>query len=332
MSDERTPIERIMDLLHGDLTEHEAARLEATLDTGGRRELADQAKVKEALAELPGPMLSDDERRRLRTAVKAELRIEEETGRDRSAARRRPSWLVRVLPSAAAAATVVAVIAVAVNLVGDGDSRPDPAPTDIESAVAEPAATVVPVTTASSRTLGTAGGAPEGEPMAGEAPPDEAAADHAEAPPAAELAEDSAVERAAAAAAEEAETALAAAEAAIEDTPAELSDQADRVGFELASSRSEEARRIVGELAEMSETAPVPAAELADRAVAAELVCWQRPLESAGEEGVILWMARGLIDGAEGEGYLVLTDSGDQSGTEIVALYVYPDCRELVLP
>ena len=333
MSDERAPIERIMDMLDGDLTEQEAARLEATLDTGDRRELAGQAKVKTALGDLPGPTLSDDERGRLRTAVRAELRIEEQAGGDRSTARRlRPSWAARVLPPAAAAATVVAVIAVAVNLVGDGDPRPDPAPTDIELAVAEPAATVAPATTASSRTLDAPGRAPDGESTAGEAVAEEAAADHAEAAAAAELAEDSAAQPAAAAAAEEAEMAMAAAEAAVEDRSAELSAQADQVAFELATGRPAEARRIVGELAEMSESAAVPAAELADRAAAAELFCWEAARELAGEEGVILWMARGLIDGAQGEGYLVRPVGGDQSGSEIVALYVYPDCQELILP
>lgn len=331
MSDERAPIERIMDLLDGGMSEQESARLEARLDADGRGELAGQAKVKDMLEELPRPMLSDDESGRLRAAVRAELRIEEE-GRDRSPARRkRPSWLVRVLPSAAAAATVVAVIAVAVNLAGDGEADPEAAPTDLDMVVAEQAA---PTTAAPARSLDAPGSGPDGESMATEVLADEAAADRAEAPAATKLAE-AGMEQAAVADAEEAMLAaeaagMAEAEAAIEAAEAG-SEQAGEIAFELTLGRPEEARRIVGELAEKSETAPVPPAELADRATDAGLACWEVAQELAGKEGMILWMARGLVDGAEAEGYLVRPGSGDPSGDGIVALYGHPGCQALLL-
>ena len=332
MSDERAPIERIVDLLDGNLAEDESGRLEATLDADDRRELAGQARVKAALEELPRPMLSADERGRLRAAVRAELRIDEEAGPDRSASRRpRPSWLVRVLPSVAAAATGVAMVAVAVNLVGDGDTGPEAAVTDLDMVVAEQAA---PTTAAPPPSLDAPGSGADEDSTAVEALADEAVADRSEAPAATKLA-DAGMEQTSVADAEEAMLAAAAAgmaeaEAAIEAAEA-ASEQAGEIAFELTTGRPEEARRIVGELAEKSETAPVPAAELADRATDAGLACWEVAQELAGEEGVILWMARGLVDGAEAEGYLVRPGSGDPSGDDIVALYGYPGCQALLL-
>ena len=149
MSDERIPIDQLLDLVEGTLPEDEAARLEAALDEADRRELAVQAAVRTVLGQLPGPELSDDERQRLRAAVRAELRVEEARPAPSESRQERRSWLARVIPSAAAAATVVAVIAVAINLVGDTDSGQEANMAETVPVAAEQAAavTAAPATT-----------------------------------------------------------------------------------------------------------------------------------------------------------------------------------------
>lgn len=84
-------------------------------------------------------------------------------------------------------------------------------------------------------------------------------------------------------------------------------------------------------LAAVTEMAPVPVAELADRAGEEGLVCWHEAAEMAGASGVILWMAPGLVDGVPGEAYLVAFGPDAQPGAGVLALFVYPDCRAVAL-
>ena len=359
MSDERIPIDQLLDLVEGRLPEDEAARLEAALDEADRRELAVQAAVRTVLGQLPGPELSDDERQRLRAAVRAELRVEEarpEPSRERQVRR---SWLARVIPSAAAAATVVAVIAVAINLVGDTDSVQEASMTEAAPSAtgdAAPAATAAPATTAAAE-MAMAAEAPEDsadaaamvEEAVAEAAieadmdaalADEPAAEPAEAEPVIEeaLAEAPEAEMAAEADVEAEEAARMAAEAAAEEAADDAAAAAvlgpGYVAFEVATDPPEDARamlEMVEELIAVVEAAPVPAAELAERAGEEGLVCWQGAADLAGVGGVVLWMAPGLVDGVAGEAYLVVPGPEDRPGTGVLALFVYPDCRAVAL-
>ena len=343
MSDERIPIDQLLDLVEGSLPEEEAARLDATLDEGDRRELAVQAAVRSVLGQLPGPELSDDERQRLRATVRAELRVEEADPAPSAGRQERRPWLVRVLPSAAAAATVVAVIAVAVNLV-DTDSGQEASMADVESAVTAQAAAV---TAAPAPTPTTTAAMPAESAAAMEAAPAaDVEADFAKA----EVAmEEAMAEAEAAAELAEAEMEAALAEAAEPEVAAEpaaepaqaAADAAEEaafgpgyVAFEVATDRPDETREaleMMEELAAISEMTPVPVTELADRAGEEGLVCWQEAAELAGASGVITWMAPGLVDGVAGEAYLVAPGPDDQPADGVLALFVYPDCRAVAL-
>ena len=345
MSDERIPIDQLLELVEGSLPEDEAARLEAALDDDARRELAVQAAVRTVLGQLPGPELSDDERRRLRASVRAELRVEEARPEPSGGRQERRSWLIRVLPSAAAAASVVAMIAVAINLVGGADSVQEAPLTDAGAAVTEQAAAVTPVTAAPAM----ADAAPEesadpvaqAEETAAELAADAAMADAAmAADAAAELAEAAMAEAAMAEEAlaepEEPET-LAEAEMAMEEASDAENAQGlgpGYVAFEVTTDRPEETREVLEmmeDLVAISEMAPVPVPELADRAAEEDLVCWPEAAELAGASGVIIWMAPGLVDGVAGEAYLVAPGPDYQPGTGVLALFVYPDCRAVAL-
>ena len=348
MSDERIPIDQFLDLVEGNLPEEEAARLDATLDEGDRRELAVQAAVRSVLGQLPGPELSDDERQRLRAAVRAELRVEEVGPAPSAGRQERRSWLVRVLPSAAAAATVVAVIAVAVNLV-DTDSGQEASMADVESAVTAQAAAVTaapaptPTTTAamSAESAAAMEAAPAADVEADLAEAEVAMEEAmAEAEAAADLAE-AEMEAALAEAAEPEVAAEAAAEAAAElaqaaaDATEEAAFGPGYVAFEVATDRPDETREaleMMEELAAISEMTPVPVTELADRAGEEGLVCWPEAAELAGASGVITWMAPGLVDGVAGEAYMVAPGPDDQPADGVLALFVYPDCRAVALP
>lgn len=345
MSDERIPIDQLVDLVEGNLPEEEAARLEAILDEGDRRDLAVQAAVKTVLGQLPGPELSDDERRRLRAAVRAELRVEEAGPAPSEGRQEQRSWLVRFIPSAAAAAAVVAMVAVAINLVGGADSVQEATLVDAEMALAEQA---IPVTAAPAQ----APAAKAPEDSAGSAGPDTTGAPVAtaeqvgvaetKATPAADM--DPAAELAEAEMAEPAmEEALAEhvePEAMAETSPAAAeAEEAGGLGpgyiaFEIVTDRAEEAREaleMMETLAAFSEMAPVPVAGLSERAGQAGLVCWQGAAALAGANGVIIWMAPGLVDGVAGEAYLVAPGPDYQPGDGVLALFVYPDCRAVAL-
>ena len=346
MSNERIPIDQLLDLVEGNLPEDEAARLEAALDDSDRRDLAVQAAVRTVLGQLPDPALSDDESRRLRAAVRAELRVEEEARPAPSEGRReKRSWLVRAIPSAAAAASVVAMIAVAINLVGT-DPAQEAARTETRTVVAEPAAEHIQVTAAPATTA-----APAAEALEEAAVPatrvaettlERAASAETTAAPAelaeAEMMMDEASDTATAAAAEPAE---AEAEVEAEMMMEEASDTEDAgglgpgyVAFEVATGRPEEAREmleVLETLAAVTEMAPVPVAELADRAGVEGLVCWPEAAALAGASGVITWMAPGLVDGVAGEAYLIASDPDDQPGAGVLALFVYPDCPAVAL-
>ena len=330
MSDERIPIDQLLDLVEGNLPEEEAARLEAMLDDADRRELAVQGAVRTVLGQLPGPELSDHERRRLRAAVRAELRVEEADPAPSGGRQERRSWPARVIPSAAAAATVVAVIAVAINLVGGSDPVQEASTADAVPAVTSQAA---PVTTAAP--------APA---FAAEAPEDSAD----QAAMVEETAAEPAVE-AEMAAAPAAEAEMMTDEALVEAQDAEMAAKAARtaadaaeaaalgpgyVAFEVVTDRpgeTREALEMMEELAAISEMAPVPVTELADRAGQEGLVCWQEAAELAGASGVIAWMAPGLVDGVAGEAYLVAPGPDDRPADGVLALFVYPDCRAVAL-
>ncbi len=347
MSDERIPIDQLLELVEGGLPEDEAARLEATLDDSDRRELAVQAAVRAVLGQLPDPELSDDERARLRAAVRAELRVEEARPEPSEGRQERRSWLARVIPSAAAAASVVAMIAVAINLVDTGPGQ-EAAPAETGMVVAEQAADLAPVTAAPATTAAPAPAAEAPGDSAGlaeEATAGQAAAAETEA---ADIAEAAEAEEAARAVAEEAQ---AEAEMAMEEALAEAPEadmaadiaMADEeagglgpgyVAFEVATDQPEEARamlEVLETLAAITEMSPVPVAELADRAGEEGLVCWQAAADLAGPSGVVTWMAPGLVDGVAGEAYLVAPGADDQAEAGVLALFVYPDCRAVAL-
>ena len=346
MSNERIPIDQLLDLVEGNLPEDEAARLEAALDDSDRRELAVQAAVRTVLGQLPDPAFSDDESRRLRAAVRAELRVEEEARPAPSEGRQeKRSWLVRAIPSAAAAASVVAMIAVAINLVGGPDSAQEPPVMDAAAVVTEQAAEV-PLTTGAPATTQAAAaemaaGAPAttGAPAPAAEAPEASASSAEEATAAADVAEPAEAAQAAAESVHaEAEIAM---EEALADTPeAEMADEEagglgpGYVAFEVATGRPEEAREmleVLETLAAVTEMAPVPVAELADRAGEEGLVWWPEAAALAGASGIITWMAPGLVDGVPGEAYLVVSGPDDQAEAGVLALFVYPDCRAVAL-
>jgi chemotaxis protein histidine kinase CheA len=335
MSDERIPIDELLDLAEGNLPEDEAARLEATLDDSDRRELAVQAAVRSVLGQLPDPELSDTERTRLRAAVRAELRVQEASPEPSGGLQERRSWLARVIPSAAAAASVVAMIAVAINLV---DTGPGQEAADFVPVTAAPATTA-----AAAATTAAAAEAPEDS----TGPAGEAAAAQAAAPAmdAADIVEEA---EAARAVAEEAvaEAEMAMEEALVETPEAEIAadvamadEEASALGpgyvaFEVETGQPEEAREMLGvleTLAAVTEMPPVPVAELADRAGEQGLVCWQAAADLARPSGVITWMAPGLVDGVAGEAYLVAAGSDEQAEAGVLALFVYPDCQAVAL-
>ena len=340
MSDERIPIDDLLDLAAGNLPEDEAARLEAALDDSDRRELAIQAAVRTVMEQLPNPVLSDDERRRLRATVRAELRVEEARPAPSGGRQEKRSWLARVIPSAAAAASVVAMIAVAVNLVGGPDSGQESRLTDADMVVAEQAASAT-----------TAAAAPAPETTAGAAvSADAAAAERATATEMeAAMTEDAAAAEIAAEAEAAAEAGMAMEEALAESAEAEMAADIDMddayaeeagglgpgyVAFEVATDQPEEARamlEVLETLAAITEMSPVPVAELADRAGEEGLVCWQAAADLAGTSGVITWMAPGLVDGVAGEAYLVAPGADDQAEAGVLALFVYPDCQAVAL-
>ena len=351
MSDERIPIEELLDLVEGSLPQDEAARLEATLDDSDRRELAVQAAVSAALGQLPDPELSDDERTRLRAAVRAELRVEEARPEPSEGRQEKRSWLARVIPSAAAAASVVAMIAVAINLVDTGPGQQAAPETGVvvaeQAADAAPATTAAPAPEAREDSGGPAEGAAAEQATAAEmeaadvAEPAEAEEAQAEAEMAMEEALPEASEPEMAA---EAEMAM---EEALAETPeAEMAgdiamagEEAGGLGpgyvaFEVETGPPEEAREmleVLEELAALAEMTPVPVTELADRAGEEGLACWQAAAELIGESGVIIWMAPGLVDGVAGEAYLVAPNPDDRTHTGVLALFVYPDCRAVAL-
>lgn len=320
MSDERIPIDQLLDLVEGRLPDEEAARLQAALDSRDRRELAVQAAVRTVLGQLPDPVLSDGERQRLRAAVRAELRVEEAHPAPSEGRQGRRSWLVRAIPSAAAAASVVAMIAVAINLIGDADSGQEAAPTETRTVVAEDAGLVeaaapAPTEEVSAADVLESGVAEESENTAqavAEAAPTEA---------------DMAMDETLTAQAPEAE--MAATEA---EKPAGLGP--GYVAFEVATGQPEEAREmleVLETLAAVTEMAPVPVTELAARAGEEGLVCWLEAAALAGASGVITWMAPGIVDGIAGEAYLVAPRPDDQPGAGVLALFVYPDCQAVAL-
>ena len=340
MSDERIRIDELLDLVEGNLPEDEAARLEAALDDSDRRELAVQAAVRTVMEQLPDPVLSDDERQRLRAAVRAELRVEEAHPAPSGGRQGKRSWLARVIPSAAAAASVVAMIAVAANLVDTGPGQ-EAAPAETGMVVAEQTADVAPVTAAPATTAASAQAPEAAEDSAGPAEAEEAARAVAEEAPAeAEEAARAVAEEAPAEAEMAMEEALAEApEAEVAADVAMADEEAGGLGpgyvaFEVETVEPEETRvmlEVLETLAAITEMPPVPVAELADRAGGEGLVCWQAAADLAGPSGVITWMAPGLVDGVAGEAYLVAPGADDQAEAGVLALFVYPDCQAVAL-
>lgn len=340
MSDERIRIDELLDLVEGNLPEDEAARLEAALDDSDRRELAVQAAVRTVMEQLPDPVLSDDERQRLRAAVRAELRVEEAHPAPSGGRQGKRSWLARVIPSAAAAASVVAMIAVAANLVDTGPGQ-EAAPAETGMVVAEQTADVAPVTAAPATTAASAQAPEAAEDSAGPAEAEEAARAVAEEAPAeAEEAARAVAEEASAEAEMAMEEALAEApEAEVAADVAMADEEAGGLGpgyvaFEVETVEPEETRvmlEVLETLAAITEMPPVPVAELADRAGGEGLVCWQAAADLAGPSGKITWMAPGLVDGVAGEAYLVAPGADDQAEAGVLALFVYPDCQAVAL-
>ena len=340
MSDERIPIDELLDLVEGNLPEDEAARLEAALDDSDRRELAVQAAVRTVMEQLPDPVLSDDERQRLRAAVRTELRVEEARPAPSGGRQGKRSWLARVIPSAAAAASVVAMIAVAANLVDTGPGQ-EATPAETGMVVAEQTADVAPVTAAPATTAASAQAPEAAEDSAGPAEAEEATRAVAEEAPAeAEEAARAVAEEASAEAEMAMEEALAEApEAEVAADVAMADEEAGGLGpgyvaFEVETVEPEETRvmlEVLETLAAITEMPPVPVAELADRAGGEGLVCWQAAADLAGPSGKITWMAPGLVDGVAGEAYLVAPGADDQAEAGVLALFVYPDCQAVAL-
>lgn len=330
MSEHHPDMDLIMALAAGELPPEEATRAEAGLDAEARAELAAQRAALEALEGLPRPTLSIGEQRRIRTAVRTELRLGSTPPR---VARRRParSPLARALPVLAAFASVIVVLAVALDF-GDGsESEPEQAPTFAAPAATAAATTAAPATTrvvtetTASAAATTTTAAAEAEAMMEEAADaaDEVAAE----------AEAMMVEAEAAAGVESTDRTAATTAATSTTAPSDL----PRPAFDVSIVLPDDAVRLISVAIAEGPAMPFPVSDLAVRAVTQGLVCGEIAVSGSEPDDTVYFMAYGLVDGEEAEAYLIRqgevsdVDPGAATGIEPddLLLLTRPDCEPL---
>lgn len=297
----------ILELAGGDLPPAEAAEAEQSLDAEARGELAAQRAARDALARLARPTMSEAERQRLRAAVAAELRLEARSRHEPAPSRRR--WWRRPgsLGALTGVASLVAVVAISLNLVGNfpfADSGDEvelttaAATTVVAQAEAAPTTAAAIRATAEATTTTTITAAP------------------------ATTTPDQETFEAAAALAEAAQAAVQ--PETLPEQDSDLKAPEAPPAFDVATDRP-------GEMARSLETIvagsvdPFPLSELAEIAAGEGFECWQTVVDETEPDGVVLVMARGLVDGAEAEVYGVQGSDPDLDLT--LNFFILPECR-----
>jgi len=320
MSERDFDFDLIMGLAAGDFPPDEAAEIEAGLNADARRELASQRAALQSLGLLRQPALAAPERRKLRAGVRAELGITEAAEAGRRPRHRKIRW-ARAFPALAAAAALVVVIGVARN---DGrDSTPEATTTHAAAATTAAAAPAAPPEPSGESAAMT-------QDAAGFATTTRAAMPTTAATAAAE-AQTAALEAAQASAADEALME----ESAADSPPLSTTTTAGGAGaggavpasFDLSLEELLEVGNDEELLASFLDEHPAgaasfPVSELEARAGRAGLLCWEAA--GAAEAGRVLFAGAGLIDGSEGEAYIIEEDGG--AG---VRLFNARDCTNL---
>ena len=322
MSERDFDFDLIMGLAAGDFPPDEAAEIEAGLDADARRELASQRAALQSLGLLRQPALAAAERRKLRAGVRAELGIAEAAEAGGRTRRRKVRW-ARAFPALAAAAALVVVIGVARN---DG-REPTPEATATHAAAAATTAAAAPAV-------------PPEQSRESATMTQDAAATTTRAMPTTTTQTTAAMQAAAleaaeASAAEEALLEESAAAQAADSPPLTAATTAVGAGAGGASPASfdlslegllelgDDEELLASFLDEYTAgAAPFPVSELGARAGRAGLVCWEAA--GAAEAGRVLFAGAGLIDGSEGEAYII-----EEDGAAGVRLFNAPDCTNL---
>ena len=322
MSERDFDFDLIMGLAAGDFPPDEAAEIEAGLDADARRELASQRAALQSLGLLRQPALAAAERRKLRAGVRAELGIAEAAEAGGRTRRRKVRW-ARAFPALAAAAALVVVIGVARN---DG-REPTPEATATHAAAAATTAAAAPAV-------------PPEQSRESATMTQDAAATTTRAMPTTTTQTTAAMQAAAleaaeASAAEEALLEESAAAQAADSPPLTAATTAVGAGAGGASPASfdlslegllelgDDEELLASFLDEYTAgAAPFPVSELGARAGRVGLVCWEAA--GAAEAGRVLFAGAGLIDGSEGEAYII-----EEDGAAGVRLFNAPDCTNL---
>lgn len=326
MSERDFDFDLIMGLAAGDFPPDEAAEIEAGLDAAARRELASQRAALQSLGLLRQPALSAPERRQLRSRVRAELGIAEASEAGRQPGRRKVRW-ARAFPALAAAAALVVVIGVARN---DGRESTPIATAQDDAAARAPAAPSEQSGEAATATQDAAVFATTTRPAM---------------PTTTTMTTMTMTTAAMQAADMEAAEAMAAAEAPVEEAGAEADQAAASppattttaggagaggalpASFDLSVEEllelGNDEELLASFLDEYTAGAPpFPVSELEERVGRAGLVCWEAAGSAAA--GRVLFAGAGLIDGSEGEAYII-----EEDGAAGVRLFNSRDCTNL---
>ncbi len=341
MNDHPPDLEAIIDLTTGDLPPEEAERLERSLDSQARAELATQRAARKALESLPSPdHLSDTERRRLRTVVEQRLRLDGPAHRGR-VRRRRSRLSARAFPAMAAFAALVLVVAVALRsgnrFGGDEEAFESPATFAVQTTRLADATTMAAMAADAAAADAT----------------DDAPGTVVETEPVTERADDAVTSTTVAATRIVTEADLAAAqqeEAATVEESAETTDTtAVEVSilpytpptlFDISSADQLEALGRILQAVSEGETNPAPLHELMERSPPPELICRDSAASTAGPDVVVYFLARGVLGGAETEAYLLVEDTIAAEDIDIleginlygILLFSAPDCELIRLP
>ncbi len=355
MNDNRPESESIIDLATDDLAPEEADRLERSLDPEALAELASQRATRQALERLqPQPGLSDDERRRLRMAVRSELRLERSA---RRAGRRRPrrarSPIARAFPALATFAALIVVVAIAVTsgdrLEFEQDDSPEAPATTFAAAttrLAMETETVAEAEAAAKEYSTTeTTGLPETQALtqAAEAEAEAAAAEAAAAE----------ADRAAMAVADTAEPEDELDTGKVEVETGELPEVTDTTAaiasdpsvwppilFDVSSSSPREAVRRISAVISEGLATPIPVHAFVEHPTAPVLLCFESAASIADPEGAVYFLAGGLVDGEDAEAYLMVEDPisdgafifPERVDPDDILLYSLPDCTLILLP
>lgn len=326
MNDNCPEIESIIDLATDDLAPEEADRLERSLNPEALAELASQRAARQALERLhPPPGLSGDEQRRLRMAVRSELRLERSI---RRAGRRRPrarSPIARAFPALAAFAVLIVVVAIAVT---SGDRLEFGQDDSLEA----PATTFAAATTRV---------AMETETVA-EAAAAEAEAAFAEAASAAAMAALDATESEDELGTGKTEVEAGELPEVTDTTNVSPSDRSSRppILFEVSSSSPREAARRISAVISEGLATPLPVHDFVEQPTAPVLLCFESAASIAEPEGAVYFLAGGLVDGEDAEAYLLVDDPisddafvfPERIDSQDILLYSLPDCTLILLP